>query len=463
MAPEQGRWASYALPGYPHSLQGAKQEFTNIVARWKGSTHDSRVFKTSSLYARFEQNEFNGVLIGDSGYECNRRHRSPTLSRRHRTLPRDSTNSPTPPPSHTPTPPPRPTPPPQEPSTLEQPPPPPHHLLRPTPQQSSTLPQQLIIPQAPQLQLPQPQLPRLLQNTTYPPRQYFTHPTTLQYQRFIHQPPPPLNPIRNHVPVCRVPHPQPSRPSFIHAPHQIALNPYLLPSHPPQHQYTPRTSNPRQEPPSQLREEPAPPGDDLRWTKGPLRILHSTLQAADHAAEKKGSVTPRPNEAEQQPSQERRPKKDSASKRKIEDVFDNDEDWTDVGEAVQLNVDEEGNTSTDLSVGIDGTWQKRGYSSLNGVVTVSCIDTGKILDAEVFSKYCHSCACKKYQVIKHLGLQPGKNCLKILTSVDKDRERKAEIACLEEVKQKRKRARFLKKKKRDEEKRNEPEYEAGMF
>lgn len=553
--------------------------------------------------------------------------------------------------------------------------------------------------------------------------------------------------------------------------------------------------------------------------------------------------TPRPNEAEQQPSQERRPKQDSASKRKIEDVFDNDEDWTDVGEgniivntgliskaissfcvckfchkenslqlientterkglacslsllcencnkeqsfytsskvdkffdinlrcvyglraigkgmiagrtlfglldlpsppqkferyngkilqslkevatdsmisatneAVQLNVDEEGNTSTDLSIGIDGTWQKRGYSSLNGVVTVSCIDTGKILDAEVFSKYCHSCACKKDQahtceknyegssggmevegaravfarseasrgvrykfymgdgdskgfdqvvaskpygdgfeikklecvghvqkriggrlrqlrrdykkvklrdgkrlcgakgrltdeaidtlqnyyglairrnknnlekmkkevwatfyhkvssnekpqhhlcdvswckylqaerdeipynhknkldeavgdiikpvykaladpnllkkclhgrtqnvnesynavlwsripktnfvgrstlqfgtydsiitynegnkgrlkVIKHLGLQPGKNCLKILTSVDKDRVRKAEIACLEEVKQKRKRARFLKKKKRDEEKRNEPEYEAGMF
>ncbi|XP_054259551.1 uncharacterized protein LOC128984272 [Macrosteles quadrilineatus] len=250
MAPEKGRWASYALPGYPHSLQGNHQ----------------------------------------CGQSLARRHRSPTLSRRHRTLPRDSTNSPTPPPSHTPTPPPRPTPPPQEPSTLEQPPPPPHHLLRPTPQQSSTLPQQLIIPQAPQLQLPQPQLPRLLQNTTYPPRQYFTHPTTLQYQRFIHQPPPPLNPIRNHVPVCRVPHPQPSRPSFIHAPHQIALNPYLLPSHPPQHQYTPRTSNPRQEPPSQLREEPAPPGDDLRWTKGPLRILHSTLQAADHAAEKKGSV-----------------------------------------------------------------------------------------------------------------------------------------------------------------------------
>ncbi|XP_054290776.1 putative nuclease HARBI1 [Macrosteles quadrilineatus] len=51
---------------------GAKQEFTNIVARWKGSTHDSQVFKNSSLYARFEQNEFNGVLIGDSGYECNR-------------------------------------------------------------------------------------------------------------------------------------------------------------------------------------------------------------------------------------------------------------------------------------------------------------------------------------------------------------------------------------------------------
>ncbi|XP_054260198.1 putative nuclease HARBI1 [Macrosteles quadrilineatus] len=51
---------------------GAELEFTFIVARWKGSTHDSRVFKNSSLYANFEERDMGGLLIGDSGYECNR-------------------------------------------------------------------------------------------------------------------------------------------------------------------------------------------------------------------------------------------------------------------------------------------------------------------------------------------------------------------------------------------------------
>lgn len=51
---------------------GADLEFTNIVARWKGSTHDSRVLKNSSLYAAFEERDMGPILIGDSGYECNR-------------------------------------------------------------------------------------------------------------------------------------------------------------------------------------------------------------------------------------------------------------------------------------------------------------------------------------------------------------------------------------------------------
>lgn len=63
-------------------------------------------------------------------------------------------------------------------------------------------------------------------------------------------------------------------------------------------------------------------------------------------------------------------------------------------EAIECNFDEDGNTSNDLSIGLDGTWQKRGHTSLNGVVSLSCIDTRKILDVEVFSKYCHGCACK---------------------------------------------------------------------
>ena len=40
-------------------------------------------------------------------------------------------------------------------------------------------------------------------------------------------------------------------------------------------------------------------------------------------------------------------------------------------------------------VSIDGTWQRRGYSSLNGVVTT--LSHGKCLDRHVMSKYCQTC------------------------------------------------------------------------
>ena len=57
-----------------------------------------------------------------------------------------------------------------------------------------------------------------------------------------------------------------------------------------------------------------------------------------------------------------------------------------VNEAVDLN---EG--CTDLSVGLDGTWQKRGHTSLHGVVSATNIDTGKVLDVETLTKFCHTC------------------------------------------------------------------------
>lgn len=46
---------------------------------------------------------------------------------------------------------------------------------------------------------------------------------------------------------------------------------------------------------------------------------------------------------------------------------------------------------TDCAVSVDGSWQKRGYSSLNGAVTAISIDTGKILDIEIMSKVCRIC------------------------------------------------------------------------
>lgn len=41
----------------------------DIVARWRGSTHDCRIFNESVIKQRFENQEFRGHLLGDSGYK----------------------------------------------------------------------------------------------------------------------------------------------------------------------------------------------------------------------------------------------------------------------------------------------------------------------------------------------------------------------------------------------------------
>ena len=50
-----------------------------------------------------------------------------------------------------------------------------------------------------------------------------------------------------------------------------------------------------------------------------------------------------------------------------------------------------GNNNTDCGVSVDGSWQKRGYVSLNGCVSVISMDSGKVLDVEQMSRYCKSC------------------------------------------------------------------------
>ena len=49
------------------------------------------------------------------------------------------------------------------------------------------------------------------------------------------------------------------------------------------------------------------------------------------------------------------------------------------------------------SVSCDGTWQKRGFSSLPGCVTVISMETGKVLDIEPLSKVCNQCKKHKGQ------------------------------------------------------------------
>lgn len=61
-----------------------------------------------------------------------------------------------------------------------------------------------------------------------------------------------------------------------------------------------------------------------------------------------------------------------------------------VREAVVCNDE-----SKDLTVALDGTWQKRGHTSNNGVVSATSVATGKVLDVEILSKYCQGCVTYK--------------------------------------------------------------------
>ena len=62
----------------------------------------------------------------------------------------------------------------------------------------------------------------------------------------------------------------------------------------------------------------------------------------------------------------------------------------------------------DVGITIDGTWQKRGFTSMNGSVAAISIDTGRIIDVEVMSRYCHGCVnlrgikCRESDLYKSL-------------------------------------------------------------
>lgn len=44
--------------------------------------------------------------------------------------------------------------------------------------------------------------------------------------------------------------------------------------------------------------------------------------------------------------------------------------------------------SRDLTVALDGSWQKRGHTSLNGILSATSVLTGKVVDIEIMSKFC---------------------------------------------------------------------------
>ncbi|XP_052087470.1 putative nuclease HARBI1 isoform X1 [Mytilus californianus] len=53
---------------------------TSMCAKWPGSVHDSRIFRTSGLCQQFENGIHQGLLLGDSGYPCTKYLMTPYLS-----------------------------------------------------------------------------------------------------------------------------------------------------------------------------------------------------------------------------------------------------------------------------------------------------------------------------------------------------------------------------------------------
>ncbi|GFV13314.1 uncharacterized protein TNCV_3656341 [Trichonephila clavipes] len=49
------------------------------------------------------------------------------------------------------------------------------------------------------------------------------------------------------------------------------------------------------------------------------------------------------------------------------------------------------NKIVECGISVDGTWQRRGYSSFNRCVAALSVDTGKVVDIEIMSSYCPTC------------------------------------------------------------------------
>ncbi|GFY07681.1 uncharacterized protein TNCV_4095511 [Trichonephila clavipes] len=49
------------------------------------------------------------------------------------------------------------------------------------------------------------------------------------------------------------------------------------------------------------------------------------------------------------------------------------------------------NKIVECGISVDGTWQRRGYSLMNGCVAALSVDTGKVVDIEIMSSYCPTC------------------------------------------------------------------------
>ncbi|GFX83453.1 hypothetical protein TNCV_324021 [Trichonephila clavipes] len=69
---------------------------------------------------------------------------------------------------------------------------------------------------------------------------------------------------------------------------------------------------------------------------------------------------------------------------------------------------------------LDDSWQKRGYQSLNGIVTVMSVDTAQVIEFEVFSKHCRfksafNSACEPSGIANDSGKSGGMEGKSVMT------------------------------------------------
>ena len=80
---------------------------------------------------------------------------------------------------------------------------------------------------------------------------------------------------------------------------------------------------------------------------------------------------------------------------------------------VAANEVKEKEGTSDIGVSVDGTWQKRGFASLNGDVIAISIPNFKVLDVETMFRPCKACASKSWMLklclgpVKHVRQSPG--------------------------------------------------------
>ena len=75
IAPSENEPVYVSRKGYHdinvQGIMNAELLFTNVVARWPGSTHDYFILLNSAVYTNFETGQYpDGWLLGDSGYSC---------------------------------------------------------------------------------------------------------------------------------------------------------------------------------------------------------------------------------------------------------------------------------------------------------------------------------------------------------------------------------------------------------